>query len=286
MAQRSATKHSDLIFDLGLHKGEDTDFYLAKGFRVVAFEADPQLAENCRKRFSRQIETGQLTIVEGAVVDDPTEQPTVTFYKNPTVTVWGTVDPKWKDRNERSGWGSEEITVATVDFAGCIEEYGVPYFLKIDIEGADMSSLRKLALFDIKPDYVSIESSKISLDEIDEELSVLESLGYDAFQAVQQATIPGSRAPRPAREGADIEYTLQRDASGVFGRELDDNWVARKAIRRRYGRIFQAYRVFGNDSFMRTNRFGRMVWQRLQRWTGRSIPGWFDTHARHSTASK
>ena len=35
-------KQDDLIFDVGLHRGEDTEFYLKKGFRVVAFEANPR----------------------------------------------------------------------------------------------------------------------------------------------------------------------------------------------------------------------------------------------------
>jgi hypothetical protein len=37
---------TNLIFDMGLHKGEDTDFYLRKGFDVVAFEANPFLIEH------------------------------------------------------------------------------------------------------------------------------------------------------------------------------------------------------------------------------------------------
>ena len=31
----------DLIFDVGCNNGDDTDFYLRKGFRVVAIDADP-----------------------------------------------------------------------------------------------------------------------------------------------------------------------------------------------------------------------------------------------------
>ncbi len=31
----------DLIFDVGMNNGDDTDFDLAKGFRVVAIEANP-----------------------------------------------------------------------------------------------------------------------------------------------------------------------------------------------------------------------------------------------------
>ena len=36
-------KRADLIYDVGFHQGEDTAFYLKKGFLVVAFEAHPRL---------------------------------------------------------------------------------------------------------------------------------------------------------------------------------------------------------------------------------------------------
>ena len=35
---------NNLIFDVGLHTGQDTAFYLKKGFRVIAIEANPLLA--------------------------------------------------------------------------------------------------------------------------------------------------------------------------------------------------------------------------------------------------
>ena len=34
---------SDLIMDVGMHRGEDAEFYLKKGFRVVGVEANPEL---------------------------------------------------------------------------------------------------------------------------------------------------------------------------------------------------------------------------------------------------
>ena len=210
----------------------------------------------------------------------------VTFYKNPTVTVWGTVDPAWKDRNSRMGWQSEEITVPTVDFSSCIEKYGVPYYAKIDIEGADMLSLKTFGNFAERPDYISIESSKMSLDDIREELDVLGELGYDMFKPVQQATIPGTPAPRPGREGLDIDYVLERDSSGLFGRETPGRWRDRAGVLRDYRWIMLGYRVFGNDTFMRTNRFARRIWRALQRLFKRPIPGWYDTHARHSSVKE
>jgi hypothetical protein len=40
-------KRSDLR---RLHKGEDAEFYLKKGFRVVAVEAMPELAQSATER--------------------------------------------------------------------------------------------------------------------------------------------------------------------------------------------------------------------------------------------
>ena len=40
----------DLIFDVGLHHGDDAAYYLSKGFRVVGIEANPQLAERCGRK--------------------------------------------------------------------------------------------------------------------------------------------------------------------------------------------------------------------------------------------
>ena len=50
--------HADLIYDLGMHVGQDTEFYLKKGFRVVAVEANPILAELGASRFQSEIDVG------------------------------------------------------------------------------------------------------------------------------------------------------------------------------------------------------------------------------------
>lgn len=43
-----------------MHIGADTDFYLRKGFRVVAVEANPDLAARCQHRFRSEGDAGQL----------------------------------------------------------------------------------------------------------------------------------------------------------------------------------------------------------------------------------
>ncbi len=52
------------------------------------------------------------------------------------------------------------------DFSLNLERYGVPHYLKIDIEGMDTECLKALLPFDVRPDYVSIESDKLSFDKL------------------------------------------------------------------------------------------------------------------------
>ena len=109
--EKATPKNEDLIYDVGMHEGEDTHYYLKRGFRVIAFEADPKLVKYCRSKFSEAIEKKHLTIVEGAIVDRDLEdgQRTVKFYKNNSVTSWGTVSDDWAQRNELLGTHNDVI---------------------------------------------------------------------------------------------------------------------------------------------------------------------------------
>jgi len=57
----------NLVFDIGMHLGQDTDYYLRKGFNVIGIEADLTLVQLCTVRFQDAISTGQLTVISGAV---------------------------------------------------------------------------------------------------------------------------------------------------------------------------------------------------------------------------
>jgi hypothetical protein len=90
-----------MIKDVGMNRGEDTDFYLHKGYKVVGFEANPLIVEQCKSRFRDAIATGQLHIVKGAIA--PLKFGTkVTFFQNSN-TIWSTIEPTWADRNIKLG---------------------------------------------------------------------------------------------------------------------------------------------------------------------------------------
>ena len=287
-------KHRDLIYDVGLHKGEDAEFYLRKGFRVVAFEADPDLIASCRKRLKEFIDHGQLTIIEGAIVGPDairSGQKKVRFYKNYDRSVWGTVCADWVERNARLGASSNVIEVEAINFADAIREHGVPYYMKIDIEGCDTVCISALRDFQERPTYLSIESDKTSFGNIEREIDLLIKLGYSSFQAVEQSAISLSQSPpNPPREGKYVAQRFEEGSSGLFGSELAGKWKSRHEILRQYRSIRLGYLLLGDDGSMRKWRFRGAG--RLRSLTGRflglfthaAVPGWYDTHARHCCA--
>jgi FkbM family methyltransferase len=276
----------NLIFDIGLHQGEDTEFYLEKGFEVIAFEANPDLVDQCRRKFANQIDDERLVIVEGAIVDVENcgSASTVKFYRNENNSVWGTIFDEWADRNESFGTKSNCIEVRAVNIADYLHLYGIPHYMKIDIEGADVLCLRALLDFDIRPDYVSIESEKREFGKLTEEFQLLERLGYSMFMAVQQANIESQIPPRPPLEGQFVNRPFPPGSSGLFGRELPGKWKTRAEILPQYRWIFVLYRLFGDFGIPMKSRIGRRLEKALSTWLQQPVPGWYDTHARHGTS--
>jgi len=268
----------DLAYDVGLHKGEDSAFYLAKGYRVVAFEANAALISLCRARFSTEIGAGRMTIVEGAI--SASDQPTVRFYQHPN-TVWGTTDERFVARNLALG-PSEAVDVPVVSFADLVRSTGMPSFIKIDIEGADRLCLEALLGFDQRPQWISIESSK-DWTGLEAEFALLDQLGYDRFAVVQQASIPGSEAVTQTLNGNTLRFRFGEDASGAFGSDVGP-WMRRAEAIARYRRVFLTYRLFGDDSLIRKTKLGRVVRGQADRYLSTPLPGWYDTHATRSSA--
>jgi FkbM family methyltransferase len=161
---------SGLIYDVGAHEGQDTEFYLKKGFRVVAIECNPTLVTRLSQRFAKEIAEGRLTVVPFAISDSVGE---IDFYVNGARSVWSTADPKFARRNEKLGAPSTKIKVPTRPFASILSEFGVPYYLKVDIEGSDMECLKALRSFVARPRYLSIESEQLSWQSLLNEFDLL-----------------------------------------------------------------------------------------------------------------
>lgn len=261
-------RQADFIFDIGLHQGEDAEFYLKKGYRVVGVEAVPRLAEAAAQRLKPYVDASQLVILNVAIAE---QDGPLKFFENTSNSVWGTAYPDWAKRNELLGAKSVEITVQGRTFSSILREYGVPYYLKIDIEGADLLCLEVLRGFAEKPAHVSIESTKTSWAGLLREFALFESLGYSRYKVVPQHTVHLQQCPMPAKEGTYVDHHFEAGASGLFGEEAPGPWIDREEALKAYRSIFWKYRLLGDNG---------LVFRVPAAWRAmRRFQGWYDTHA-------
>ena len=204
---------NDLIFDLGLNDGSDTDFYLQKGFRVVAVEANPLLCVAARERFAEAIEERRLTLLNIGIWSVRKSLP---FYRNKANDHWSSFDPVYGCRD---GTPYEVIDVPCITMADLLADYGVPRYLKIDIEGADKIVLEQLRSLDARPPFISVEEYGVRA------IEDLARLGYRQFCVVPQRDKSKMVPPSPPREGAYVQKTFSGVDSGLFGDELPGPWM-------------------------------------------------------------
>lgn len=236
-----------VVIDLGMHIGDDTAYYLARGYRVVAMEANPVLVRQCEQRFATELASGALSIVNGAISETAG---TAAFFIAAANAEWSSLE-KW--RVTQTG-GHKEVAVDTYTLSDIIARSGDPEFIKCDIEGADGVFCRQLIGLAAKPRYVSVEAS--SLDWI----ACLVAAGYKQFQLVNQAALR-RRPPSITfhRDGRAQNWTFGSYASGPFGEDLPNNWISFQEVARRW-LDFQRLKAEAAD----------MV-----------LDNWFDVHARY-----
>lgn len=197
----------DLIYDLGMNNGDDTDYYLKRGGEVVAVEANPALCHMARDRFAEAIAAGRLSIIEAAIGDHDGE---VTFHVNLDNHHWSSTDINWAGRDDSA---CNAITVKSVSLASLYARHGVPHFMKIDVEGADMLVLEQVAAHPVLPDFISIEDCRFGFDYA----RILSQAGYETFQLVDQSGIAGTIDPVRG-------HVFPQGSSGLFGPDLPDGW--------------------------------------------------------------
>lgn len=131
----------DLVFDVGANIGDFTDLFLALGAKVVGIEPQPYCTNILEKRFANQ---KNVVIVKKGVGEIEDILPFSISSKNHATS---TFSEKWKKdgRYRYRNWDKTvDIKVTTLD--ALIEEFGVPVFCKIDVEGYEAQVLKGLSL--------------------------------------------------------------------------------------------------------------------------------------------
>jgi len=245
---------TDLIYDIGMHTGNDTAFYLACGFRVLAVEADPDLVAAANKRFKMEIESQKLTVLGLAIAE---HSATAEFWINEARPGLNSFN---RALTARIGEPHHSVLVPCRRLDEILSEYGVPHYMKIDIEGHDLVCCNQLSP-GTKPKYISVEMSRVEL------LLKLRDLGYDRFKLINQFDLQAS-SPQ------DIALSVQflRLAYRVANFRKEDKRLSQRMKRAGAAKVLQLARAFG-------------VWDVRRPFKSRMLPEWTFTEENVGTYS-
>lgn len=145
-------RSGDLIFDVGANEGFKTDLFLRLGARVVAIEPDQTNQSILRERFAKFRLVRRPFVIVGKAVSDNNSLETM-WIDGPGSAV-NTLSHKWattlnanKARHVHAHSGldfAQQKTVETTTVDQLMSEYGVPIFIKIDVEGYELNVIRGL----------------------------------------------------------------------------------------------------------------------------------------------
>jgi FkbM family methyltransferase len=254
-------REGNFIIDVGMNDGSDTAYYLHCGFWVIAIESNPYLTEAARRRFTREIDAGKLALLNLNVAP-----------------ATGAADFHLAADHQRSSFSPnvasrhrmqivETGRVPCAPLSAVIQRYGVPYYIKIDVEGNDLYCLESLSKIAMPP-YLSVDFSHGMEHKL---LDRLLDLGYSRFKLLNQTTYTDKMPvfehevlPRLGRKlhhlrllqpairkilpRADFDtfkhqfdWTFPEGSSGPFAEKTYGQWIEADEVLRRHAFLREAY---------------------------------------------
>ena len=204
----------DLIYDVGMNNGDDTAYYLWLGFRTIAIEANPELVEQAKPQFAREIAEGRLIILNVGIADYDGQLPFWVCETNSRWSSFNRANAAWDDSPHH------QIQVPCSRFETILAQYGIPHFCKIDIQGNENCCLEGLQPHNV-PKFLSIEASGLR------QLEMLRDLGYSLFKCISQFTFIPVQIP-PVSEQRNAERAI----SWLYGSRIQHRVFRRLGGRR------------------------------------------------------
>jgi FkbM family methyltransferase len=196
-----------LIFDVGANQGSKSAVFLSLGARVVAVEPDEANQAILKKMFlTFRLSPRHVEIVGKALSDRCTKE---TMWVDEPGSAKNTLSQKWVDalRSDEKRFGHrlrfgqrKEIETTTLDQLFSV--FGVPFFIKIDVEGFELSVLKGLS----RP--VPFLSFEVNLPEFRPEgLQCVELLGRLAPEGKFNYVVDCRDGLRPKKWLSQTEFT-------------------------------------------------------------------------------
>lgn len=166
-------KRGDLVFDIGANVGDLTQVFIELGANVVCLDPHPYCVAKLKKRFANN---KRVTIIAKGVNHRNGELPFYTSSKSPASS---TFSNKFKERSryKKRSW-EQKIIVHVTTFDSLVEQFGIPQFCKVDVEGYEPKVILGMQ---VNSPYISFEFLQEFLDDAKKCAAHLSSLGKASY---------------------------------------------------------------------------------------------------------
>lgn len=141
---------------------------------MVAVEANPNLVERATKALKNYIEAGRLTVFNAAI--GPKGKIIELLLAGDDIGSSSVLEGKVANRNPIGSYSVQAVSMQEL-----FELHGLPYYLKVDIEGSDRLCVLALTSKTC-PKFLSFEIG----DDVDELVEHAQEIGYKHFKIINQ----------------------------------------------------------------------------------------------------
>lgn len=191
-----------VVYDVGAFQGLTAMFFSQSAKMVIAFEPNPL---NCAKAFQNILANrlGNVFVLNAAAAEERGE---LSFVYEDNMAGRGSADHVIATHTAEKVRSSKRITVVSVTLDGVVNAgFPAPDFVKIDVEGMELSVLKGAAeILQSKPAlYVEIHGATVAEKEnsVSGVVHFLSGRGYDTFLHVETDAPVTPRYTAHAREG-------------------------------------------------------------------------------------
>jgi FkbM family methyltransferase len=192
----------------------------------VAIEANPLLCYYIRNRFLAFTSTDTLRVMNYIVADKTLEKQIIYIHIEKS-ELSSSIKPAMESENL-----FYPVAVDSMSVAELIRNNGHPYYIKIDLEGADYGVLKSLAGAKIFPRYISVEIHNI-----------------EVVEYMQNSSMPFKFQIVEPTEHSTDSNRFTANCAGPFGPDLKSSWDKKKNLSRTVEKIGLGWK----DLHIRTN---------------------------------
>lgn len=163
-----------LVFDIGSNIGTTIEFFSQRTSTVIGFEPNPTLFSRLQQRFENC-----NVIIDPRGLSNEIGRKSFRIANADTIS---TFSDDWVNNSRFTGgytW-NDSIIVETTTLDSIIEQYGIPDYIKIDVEGYEFEVLTSLTKL-LENTIISFEWAEEQKNKIEQTINYLFDLGYKNF---------------------------------------------------------------------------------------------------------